>query len=325
MTGIALYTYQQSLHKVAEEFNEQPWDSFDMVKRLGKRGQRYVPNGWGSAEAAKRAVTNVSLDDLREFSFDEINKIKYSSTSMMDWTVTDFCEKKDPSYMLVHKISSSLWRWSFSRDTWNNVVDAYDAIRSFDLGLPDFEVFLDHTTGFNEQGYSEYSRTFLDGVFAYLVHYRGEHVMTIGFSVVENRRIVIQQIQLVKRQGNRFLFKMPQNRVEHVIGCFRAAFPRHELYLVDGHDVAFKSLKSYRSYKANATLRLSKLAERGEQTDWSRREGDALLADIVLYGERIKHLEGDLERLRAFYADTGRYSLGETLLLKELKHYAIAA
>src|SRR3546814_14926469 len=49
------------------------------------------------------------------------------------------------------------------------------------------EVTLDYTNGYNEQGMGKHSRTPLDGVFAYLVQYKGEHVMILGFSIINER------------------------------------------------------------------------------------------------------------------------------------------
>src|SRR3546814_1923886 len=63
----------------------------------------------------------------------------------------------------------------------------------------------------------KHSRTPLDGVFAYLVQYKGEHVMTLGFSLINDRQILLQQVQLKNRTGNRWLFRFPENRLEFII------------------------------------------------------------------------------------------------------------
>lgn len=327
MTGIALSTYQSPLRKVADEFNEKPWNSFDLAKRLGSKVRAYLLDYYGEAVEPRDIAHNIPFAKFGNLTFDELCKVRYSCFYMMERDVTDVFEKAVPQYMLVNKIISSMWRWGGSRDLWNNVVDAYDGIRSFDLGLPGFEVFLDHTTGVNPQGYAEYSRTFLDGVFAYLVHYKGKHVMTIGFSITRERRLLIQQIQLVKRSGNRFLFKMPKNRVEHVIGCFRAAFPAHELYIIDGHDVAYKSLCSYQSIIERDTKRLEDVLRLlpHQRRDYHEREEQICRESIVHFGERANHLLHDMPRLKAFYSDTGRYALGSAMNVNNLTHYALAA
>src|SRR3546814_5464994 len=116
----------------------------------------------------------------------------------------------NPSHELLRKIKSSIWRWSLNDKSRNEVVDAYAAIRSFDLGIEGLEVTLDYTNGYNEQGMGKHSRTPLDGVFAYLVQYKGEHVMTLGFSIINDRQILLQQVQLKNRTGNRWLFRFPE-------------------------------------------------------------------------------------------------------------------
>src|SRR3546814_4012996 len=80
----------------------------------------------------------------------------------------------------------------------------------------------------------KHSRTPLDGVFAYLVQYKGEHVMTLGFSIINDRQILLQQVQLKNRTGNRWLFRFPENRLEFIIDKFRSAFRGYRIHIVDG-------------------------------------------------------------------------------------------
>jgi hypothetical protein len=41
--------------------------------------------------------------------------------------------------------------------------------RGVDIGVPEFEARLDHTTGHNPRSYAEHSEVYLDGVFGYLI------------------------------------------------------------------------------------------------------------------------------------------------------------
>lgn len=322
--GLALNSYQKALKPVRKMFNRGrsedggPGASFDVYAALGEKARRYIEAEHGDngvMPTFSSIASHLPLAALSALSFDQLCKVHYSSLFMMDQSVCDLFEKSQ-EHILVRKIESSMWRWGFSRGKWNDVVAAHVGIRNFDLGLEDFEVRLDHTTYVNECGYSEHSRTFLDGVFAYLVHYRGEHVMTIGFSVAADRRILIQQVQLVNRRGNRFLFRMPTNRLEHIIACFAAAFPGHDLYVVDGRAVGTKSLRSYEDALARAKRRLVNM-----------RAGDAYspVEEIATLEKKAAHLRADLPRLEAQYGETGRYQRGAVLAMNSLDHYLLAA
>src|SRR5581483_4269851 len=126
---------------------------------------------------------------------------------------------------------------------WNEVVDAYNALRSFSV-MPEkgFELLLDHSTYYNEYGWSHYNRLYLDGVFGYLLLYKGEHVLTIGFSIMGGKRLLIQQVQAPARKGNRALYRLPHNRVEFVIELFERHFEGYELSLVTGESLVEKTL-----------------------------------------------------------------------------------
>lgn len=322
MNGVALSTFADTLRKVPVNLNRKPVLAFNAMERIGPHARSYLSARFIAPEFEKIAH-NLPLKAFARLTFDELCKVRFSSTYTMDRSVDD--EFRDnPRYTIVHKIANSMWRWGFNRGAWNEIVDAYAGIRDFTLDMPDFEVRLDYTTGHNECGYSEHSRTFLDGVFAFLIYYRGEHVMTVGFSLAGNRRILVQQIQLVKRRGNRFLFRMPTNRVEFFLDRFGAAFPSFTLYLVDGSDVANKSLQSYRNGLANSQERLAKLKGRAELSEWDADDLKRHTEAARHFREKIAHLTGDLDRLAALYGATGRYTLGAPLKLNGLTHYRVS-
>jgi cob(I)alamin adenosyltransferase len=339
IAGNHLSMYTETLHEVSKEHNASPWDSFDGMEAIGEDARNYVAALYSddtSVPEFNTVVKNLPLDVLHNLTFDQLCKVKFSSLIMLDSTVCELFEKTSPQHFVVNKILSSMWQWGVGgRKSWNNVVDAYNGIRAFDLALDGFEIRLDHTSYYNEIGWSVHSNTYLDGVFAYLVYHKGEHVMTIGFSIMEKRRILIQQVQLKKRQGNRFLFKMPANRLEHIISRFRAAFPGHKLFVVDGGDIARKNIKNYQDAVANrrvtlerAQKRLASLPEALSEDQQRLAESDRCSAArakemIKETTAKISHLKGDTKRLREFYANSGKYRQGKSLLVNSLTHYAL--
>lgn len=169
--------------------------------------------------------------------------------------------EKNFNYEIIRKLSNSMWRWEMSYKSitsWNTIVDAYNCIRS--VKIDNFDITLDYTTSCNEKGYSKFSRTYLDGVFAFLIHYNGEHVMTIGFTVLSNHRILINQVQLVKKHGNRFLFKMG-NRIEWSIDLFHTFFKNFNIYLIKGIDLSQSIYEQYKSQYDSNNYHLKKAKE----------------------------------------------------------------
>ncbi|MBP6886277.1 MAG: hypothetical protein KBC02_03505 [Candidatus Pacebacteria bacterium] len=246
-----------------------------------------------------REYYKLPIECLSECTFDELCKLYYSSVLMLDESVEKHFRDK-PEFEIVRKIKSSLWRWGFGVGTWNQIVAAYDHIRAFAFSDDsDFEVLLDHSTYYNECGSAKYSRIFLDGVFAFLVHYRHQHVLTIGFSILDGRRILIQQVQAPKIKGNRALFRLPVNRVEHTIDLFARNFPGYELFLVDGVSLVAKNLRSYQE-----ALR------RVEQSSMSSLKENR----VRELQEKIEHIQRDGKRIGAAYRDIGRHRFGRKVV-----------
>lgn len=152
-----------------------------------------------------------------------------------------------PRFRIIQKIQSSFWRWGNNNDasTWNTMVDVYEQIRTFSIPLEGFEVSVDWTTGFNPKGFSESLRLYLDGVFGFFVHYKGQHVMTIGFSFTNAGELLLNQIQLVRHKGNRFLYSLPSHYIEWVTGLMTAHFQGRKIFIVDGKSLADSIYNSY--------------------------------------------------------------------------------
>ncbi len=314
MIGAPLSQYPDELRKVPAHLAKKPIRSFNPVEAMGERSARYMKARFEKTDDSTlrqmpaRALTRLSLDQL--------SKIRYSSIMMMERSVEDLFEQ-EPRYFLVQKIQHSMWCWGSRRGTWNEIVDAHRAITAFQFG-EGFEVTLDHTTWWNECGPSQHSRTCLDGVFAYLIHYRGEHVMTLGFSIAGNRQLLIQQIQLKKRRGNRWLYRLPENYVEYAVGRFQQAFPLHKLYMADGGEVAGKSLKSYRDSLNRALTDVEKYAN---DNTYNRLE--KARAAVIEYGEKVAHLSDEVPRLAVRYRNSGRYEQGRAKTFRSMTHYRV--
>ncbi len=320
--GVPLNTFVDDLRKVPVHLNRKPVATFDGMERIGPHARAYAASRFGENRQFNEVSRDLPLKALARLTLDEICKIRYSSDIMMDSSVEDVFQK-EPRYRIISKITNSMWRCGFSRGQWNEVVDAYDGIRGFNLDLPDFEVRLDHTTGWNECGYTEYSRVFIDGVFAFLIYYRGVHVMTLGFSIQSGKNLLIRQVQLRERRGNRWLFKLPKDRMEFFLDRFRESFPRHRLHIVDGGDVARKSLNSYRNGRSEALERIARIEARAKRDKWDESSLIDAREEVKVYNEKIKHIKADIERLAAFYRSSGPYAQGRSRKVSGLTHYAL--
>jgi len=170
---------------------------------------------------------------FKPFSKEEKMKLKFASFITMHPTFNDHLDGIRESEV-VSKLSNSQWRYGYGQD-WNTVVRSYNGLRRFDFG-DGFEVRIDMTTGCNVKGMSRYERIFIDGTFGFLIYYKGKHVLTIGFSFASRNRLLIQQVQLKSKKGNRFLYKLPCDVLDYSIEKMRAAFPDMDMYLCQADD-----------------------------------------------------------------------------------------
>jgi len=332
LTGYGLETFRDVLTRVTPEFDADPAASFDPWDEMDPWVRDYVLSMGHPADVPFMDVhTQIPSDAYQDVPFERMCMIHHSGSTYMADAVRKRREH-NPRWAILHRIKASAWHWtpnSSDRIGWNDTVDAHASIRSFDIAVEDFETTLDWNLYAGARGTGIGSGVWLDGSFAYLVHHRGRHVMTLGFSITGDRRVLVQQIQNASRRGNRWLFSFPKNRVEHVIDRFRAAFPGFVVMLADGRDVACHSLTGYR-----AELRL--------QTTERRRHAAALQAGVGdlehhrerhaksslharAAAEKIVHIRAELPRLDAFYADSGRYRRGPIMNSKGFRHYEMAA
>lgn len=165
----------------------------------------------------------------KAFTFEEMLRFWWN-----DCVMSDISEElnNNPAYMLFHKISSSMWHWGW-KDDWNLYVRYFHDILNFDFGIPGFETYIDFASWHNSYGYSQYARYFCDGALCYNIVYKGEHVLTIGYSA-SRYGILMTQVQMAKKKGNRWLYKLPQHYFDYAIERMRANFSGHQLWLATG-------------------------------------------------------------------------------------------
>ena len=319
MLGVSLSFYKESLNFVPVHQNAEPMKSFPLESALKEGYKEYIEDYMDPSQSLSVTINKLPLE-MYDATLEQLCKIRLSSIFMMCKTVEDLF-REDPKYRIVHKIQSSMWRWGHKKVKWNELVHVYNSIRSFSLDREGFSVRLDYTTSVNECGRSEYSRTYLDGVFAYLVYYKGKHVMTLGFSVAAGKKLLIQQIQLKQPQGNRWLFKLPPNYTEYVIDCFAKAFPNYKLYIVEGASLVAKYLKDYTDHYKYADNKCAESADRENK----RKHYDYYSQERAYFRDKILHVKNDTGRISKLYNNTGSYEKlnKPPLRLNGMNHYQI--
>lgn len=314
----------KELYRVDHKYAKKPSGSIKNIdEKLGPAWMQHIREDYGEEFSFSSDYHNLPRDAFMGFSFDELCKLRYSTPIMMDGSVEKLFETS-ACHEVVRKIKSSMWRWGCGTGTWNEIVDAYEGVRRFTFtDDPDFEIRLDHTTYFNEFGYAKYSRIFLDGVFAYLVYYKGVHALTIGFSILEKKQLLIQQVQSAKRTGNRYLYRLPKNRLEFVIDLFRASFPGFRLYVIDGQCLVEKTLADYRRGLLSAEKHCERYRHNLGRCDDAKRLLEKNEKEREMFAAKISHLETDGPRLASFYRDAGRFTLGSAKKINGLTHYEV--
>lgn len=198
------------------------------------------PGDWHNSEQ----FTGSKFHQLRAiFSHEEL--VRLVIRTVFTNRVSDWLEE-DRNGGVIKKARLSMWRWGYTQRGYNSVVRFYNAVQRFEFG-EGFEVRLDHPRGSNPTGWGLYHRdTYLDGAFAFCIYYKGQHVLTIGFSVTK-WGIIINQVQLKKRKGNRFLYKLPQPLLLYVMARMEACFGNSfQLWLVDGASAVAAVKASYK-------------------------------------------------------------------------------
>lgn len=338
MKGVPLTTYAKgTFGKVAKRLQEKPAQGVDYDALFGPRVAEWIreERGLKPGEDLLKAASSIPMKVMSLLSTEDMCKLRFGAHTTLCHSVEEAFKKGHPTLHLFDKIRSSFWRWGSSRGLWNEVAEAFDGIASFDLGNPAFELTLDYSTGCNERGWSEHSRTFLDGVFGYLVHFKGEHVMTIGFSLMAGRRVLVQQVQAKNRTGNRWLFKLPRDLLSHVVDRFQAAFPGHQVLVVDGSDLIGETITSYKNglerakdQRQRAKDAIERLTTEGAKEEsiglWRHSLGSAE-RDIAEFKAKLAHARAEKPRIEAAYRLTGRHAPGAVVKSNGIRHYVAEA
>jgi hypothetical protein len=155
------------------------------------------------------------------------------------WHGCIFASKLDDHFQehesLVWKVQHSLWRYGGSRD-YARFAACHNGLGRLAIDLPGFCVRITHTRYINIAAWAAHGRDnpiYLDASFGALLHYRGEHVMTVGFALSVHG-VLVAQVQLREKRGNRFLYKLPMPYLDFALDLLRRAFPDDDLYLVTG-------------------------------------------------------------------------------------------
>ncbi len=182
----------------------------------------------------------IHYDSLAEiFTFEEIYKFTFSAVLMND--ANNYMERHESLYW---KVENVLYQCAHNK-RWSSVVRFFDAVRSLRVDREDFDLRLVHTVGTSMQGYAHHrdlDSVYLDGPFALALLYRGRHVLTVGFRLVEDG-IAVAQIQLREKKGNRWLYKLGCHYVDFCLAILERAFSEETLYLTTGES-AFDAVAS---------------------------------------------------------------------------------
>jgi hypothetical protein len=312
MKGFKLSCYPEGLAEISPRLNPA-WTVRDLRGKLSPhRDDIDAMRGWSNSRKELIDLCGIlPRQYLSELSFEDIAKIYWPRIVQMQRSVHEMFEHR-AEYDLVRKLRNSMWHWgrcsSSNGKEWNTMVRAYHGIRQFDFGLSGFTARLDYSTHYNPRGYAQCSRVFLDGVFGFLVYHGDEHVLTIGFSVVQDDRLLVTQIQLVKPKGNRFLYKLPLHYVDYVLARLALAFPHFEIFLVDGGSLGKDELAQYRTGLESSRSEFRKY--RRNQLHGLSWQTQSIFHALRVYRELKKHAiacKEAIPRMKRNYGDLHVY------------------
>src|ERR1041385_2400865 len=136
MLGLPLETIDGTLHKVAPKYATQPIRSISDHEKKLRRWIVQLKGDYGTRFNFENDCHLLPREAFGDFSFDDICKIKYSSGFTLDESMEKLFTN-ETRYEIVRKIMSSMWRWSYSHGTWNEIVDSHASLRNFALDIPE--------------------------------------------------------------------------------------------------------------------------------------------------------------------------------------------
>ncbi len=327
--GIPVEMLRDALPYVRSENQQCPMNEIDVLSLMCDEGfDRHHDECERSPGIVE--MRRYHLDALAPLGFRGISMMRSSFPTTMSGSVERMMEN-DPRYVVMDRIRTSISWWGCSLVPWNELVDGWRGLGAFDIAAEGFEARLTHTYGCRENGPSEHGATWIDGHFAWLVHHRDRHVMTIGFSISNDRRILIQQIQATSTHGNRWMYRFPRNRLEHVVDRFAEAFPHHEILMVDGRALGSRIAQDYERIVRDNDVLIEKIERRMERRR-TRREAPcaydsrhlaSLRREQRTLRSRHSSVIEDLPRLDRLYSDTGRHRRMERCVVNHLDHFRI--
>jgi hypothetical protein len=181
--------------------------------------------------------------DLLSCVFTRDERARMWHDEVIDSKLNQHIEEQEP---LLWKTQHALWRYGESRD-YSRFVTCYNHIADLSIDLPGFAIRLTHTRYCNTAAWAAHGREspiYLDASFGALLHYRGVHVMTIGFAPSADG-ILVAQAQLRERTGNRFLYRLPAPHLDVALDLVARAFPGDDLYLVTGESTVAAIRRAY--------------------------------------------------------------------------------
>jgi hypothetical protein len=187
---------------------------------------------------------------LAVFSFDEV---------IWQWmhhtvTMSGFDRQHYADDTIVWKLRNSMWHYGrFEPDNeaaYQTYVRLMACLRSLRIDLPGFELRLTHTPTSMTAGPAIHvaeddKNLWLDASFGLLLFYKGTHVMTIGFGL-SARGVFVSQVQLRRKHGNRFLYKLPGHHLDFALDLLARAFPNDTIHLATGASCVEGIKRSYR-------------------------------------------------------------------------------
>lgn len=167
--------------------------------------------------------------------------------------------RKHPLYRFVDKLGLSAEHWGKKPLQWDELVKFHRLLMSFEVGLPGFEVTYDYTMiHHHPRGWSEFTgerqtcaedpktKPWLDGDIGLIISFEGVHVMTIGVAP-SAAGLLVNQIQLLRKRGNRWLYKLPKPYFEHMLERLLVACEAQgiDMHLVKGESLRDKIKSLY--------------------------------------------------------------------------------
>lgn len=188
------------------------------------------------------------LDDV--FSISEI--VHMWSAQVVRSRISDHIDGHHP---LLEKLRHTAWHFTNDGPMYNVIVSAWRGLQR--TAWPGGDIRIAYVSKYREDGWAEDIEhdVWIDNDLAALVHINGEHVLTVGFGV-GNEGVFLSQVQLRKKRGNRWLYRLGQHYLDATIDMLAKAFGM-PVWLVDGDSAVAAVRRSYGSQPCSLTTETS--------------------------------------------------------------------